>query len=69
MNSINIEVNVLESFFQFSSIVNKYFLEKMEIPKLINSKTCLATTICYESCSPALCIIFLFDVCILLDLL
>jgi hypothetical protein len=38
MNSINIEVNVLESFFQFFSIVNKYFLEKMEIPKLINSK-------------------------------
>ncbi len=62
MNTINNEVNVLECFFQFSSTVNKYFLEKMTIPKIINSKTHLATTICYESCSPTLCIIFLFSI-------
>jgi hypothetical protein len=38
MNTINNEVNMLECFFQFSSTMNKYVLEKMAIPKLINSK-------------------------------
>ncbi len=51
------KVNVLECFFQFSSTMNKYFLEKMTIPK-----THLATTICYESCSPTLCIVFKFSI-------
>jgi mannose/fructose/N-acetylgalactosamine-specific phosphotransferase system component IID len=68
MNTINNEINVLECFFQFSSTMNKYFLEKMVIPKLFNlCLTHLAITICYKSCSPALCIIFLFHICILLD--
>ncbi len=69
MNTINNEFYVLEHLFQFSSTMNKYFLEKMAVPKLISLHlTHLAITICYESCWPTLCIIFLFDICILLDL-